>query len=382
MRPDPGRVSIEDLRADGVLLEINLRVLNPVGLALTLDGPQGPMSVWRHGSDAAGYTPTEELAQKAAAFRAIEATEHHARFNALGYLIQPLPGDPPRTVAAYTADLDGIWAFIEQAAGEAAARAASAWIGQCTDDVGVLAQEIAAALPSTLVAPLLGRISLVSTNGGATYEWRLQPEAAVDNDGSVWARCTYLIAEIERLQYGGTPDLGDAGAEIREYVQRAKGELYEHEVDEFVGARTRFDSLAGRTVSDETAAEFAADLDEVHATLERIYEAAQPGMRVYRGDPDAREAFEEHRVRLKAAANSAVDRMTDYERLMSGELGDYEAADWSALDAKVTQDIESATRACVAAEAALRDAVQARDAAQRAMAVVGRALARGVGDGR
>lgn len=124
MRSDTGRVSIEDLRADGVLLEVNRRVLNPVGLALTLEGPDGPLTVWRHGPDAAGYTPTDELAQKAAAFRAIEATEHQARFSARGYLIQPLPGEGPRVVQAFTADLDGIWAFIEQAAGEAAARVA------------------------------------------------------------------------------------------------------------------------------------------------------------------------------------------------------------------------------------------------------------------
>lgn len=385
MRPDTGRVSIEDLRADGVLLEVNRRVLNPVGLALTLDGPQGPLSIWRHGPGAAGYTPTEELAQKAAAFRAIEATEHQSRFRALGYLIQPLPGDPPRTVAAFTADLDGIWAFIEKASGEAAAQAATAWQAQANGDPMVLTDELATVLPSVLVAPLLGRLSLVSIDGGATYEWRLQPEAVLDEDGSVWARCGYLIAEIERLQFGGAVDFrhvdedgkpGDAGAEIREYVQRAKGELYEHELVEFQAARETLDRLSGRTVSDETSDDFAADLDEVHATLERTYESAQPGMRVYRGDPEAREAFEEHRVRLKAAANSAVDRMTDYERLMSGELGDYEAADWPALDARVTKDMESATRACADAEVALRDAVQARYAAQRAMAVAGRALAR------
>lgn len=382
MRHDPGRVSTEDLRADGVLLEINRRVLHPVGLSISLETMDGPLQIYRHIAAETRYDPDAPwvagLAQKAAAFRAIEAAEHQARFNTLGYLIQPLPGDPPRTVAAFTADLDGIWAFIEKAAAEAAARV---WAASEVEDIGRLAEELATVLPSVVVAPLLGRLSLVSENGGATYEWRLQPEPVLDDDGSVWARCAYLIAEIERLQYGGTPDLGDAGSEIREYVQRAKGELYEHEVDEFVGARARFDELANRTPATPELTDFSS-LDEVHATLERIYEAAQPGMRVYRGDPDAREAFEEHRVRLKAAANSAVDRMTDYERLMSGELGDYEAADWPALDARVTQDIESATRACAAAEAAMRDAVQARDAAQRAMAVVGRALARGVGDGR
>lgn len=369
MRPDAGRVSIEDLRADGVLLEVNRRVLNPVGLALTLEGPDGPLSVWRHGPDAAGYTPTPELAQKAAAFRAIEAVEHQARFSARGYLIQPLPGEGPRVVQAFTADLDGIWAFIEQAAGEAAARVAH-------EPGETFAAALASVLPSVVVAPLLGRLALVSSDGGATYEWRLQPEAKIDDDGSVWARCAYLIAEIERLQFGGAADVGDAGGEIREYVQRAKGELYEHEVEEFAAARVSFEQMMGRTVSEESADAFAADLDEVHRTLERLYESAQPGMRVYRGDPDAREAFDGHRVRLKAAANSAVDRMDEYERLQAGELGDYEAADWRALDARLTAEIDEDARVCAEIESTLMQHIQRRDGRMRSLEVVRRALAR------
>jgi len=371
MRPDTGRVSIEDLRADGVLLEVNRRVLNPVGLALTLETMDGPLQIHRQGATVAHYDPDMPgLAEKAAAFRAIEATEHQSRFSARGYLIQPLPGDGPRVVQAFTADLNGIWAFIEQAAGDAAARVVH-------EPGETLAQAIASVLPSVVVAPLLGRLALVSSDGGATYEWRLQPEAKVDNDGSVWARCAYLITEIERLQFGGAADVGDAGGEIREYVQRAKGELYDHEVEEFAAARVSFEQMMGRTVSEESADAFAADLDEVHRTLERLYESAQPGMRVYRGDPDAREAFDEHRVRLKAAANSAVDRMDEYERLQAGELGDYEAADWQALDARLTAEIDEDARVCAEIEATLMQHIQRRDGRMRSLEVVRRALARG-----
>lgn len=373
MRPDAGRVSIEDLRADGVLLEVNRRVLHPVGLALTLETEDGPLHVHRHGTESTRYDlGLPGLAEKAAAFRAIEAAEHQARFSSLGYLIQPLPGEGPRVVQAFTADIDGIWAFIEQAAGEAAARVAH-------EPGETMAAAIASVLPSVVVAPLLGRLALVSSDGGATYEWRLQPEAKIDNDGSVWARCAYLITEIERLQFGGAADVGDAGGEIREYVQRAKGELYEHEVEEFAAARVSFEQMMGRTVSEESAEAFAADLDEVHRTLERLYESAQPGMRVYRGDPDAREAFDEHRVRLKAAANSAVDRMDEYERLQAGELGDYEAADWQALDARLIAEIDEDARVCAEIEATLMQHIQRRDGRMRSLEVVRRALARGVG---
>lgn len=376
MRPDTGRVSIEDLRADGVILEVNRRVLNPAGLSLALEGPDGPLTIWRHGPDAAGYTPTPELAQKAAAFRAIEATEHQARFSARGYLVQPFPGDGPRVVQAFTADLDGIWAFIEQAAGEAAARATRERVGLPANSLTTLAEVLVSIFPSVVVAPLLGRLALVSSDGGATYEWRLQPEAKVDNDGSVWARCAYLITEIERLQFGGAADVGDAGGEIREYVERAKCELYDHEVEEFAAARVSFEQLMGRTVSEDSADDFAADLDEVHRTLERLYESAQPGMRLYRGDPDSREAFEAHRERLKAAANSAVDRMDEYERLQAGELGDYEAADWQALSDRLTAEVDEDARVCAEIEATLMQHIQRRDGRMRSLDVVRRALAR------
>ena len=374
MRPDTGRVSIEDLRADGVLLEVNRRVLHPVGMSLTLETMDGPLQIHRQGTAAVShYDPDMPgLAEKAAAFRAIEAAEHQARFSSLGYLIQPLPGEGPRVVQAFTADIDGIWAFIEQAAGEAAARVAH-------EPGETMAAAIASVLPSVVVAPLLGRLALVSSDGGATYEWRLQPEAKIDNDGSVWARGAYLSTEIERLQFGGAADVGDAGGEIREYVQRAKGELYEHEVEEFAAARVSFEQMMGRTVSEESAEAFAADLDEVHRTLERLYESAQPGMRVYRGDPDAREAFDQHRVRLKAAANSAVDRMDEYERLQAGELGDYEAADWQALDARLIAEIDEDARVCAEIEATLMQHIQRRDGRMRSLEVVRRALARGVG---
>jgi len=370
MRRDPGRVSVEDLRADGVLLEVNRRVLHPVGLALTLESAEGPLQVWRIEPDASRYGPDMTgLAEKAAAFRAIEATEHQARFSALGYLIQPFPGDAPRTVAAFTADLDGIWAFIEQAAGEAVAQVAHA-------SPETLADALVSVLPSVVVAPLLGRLSLVSTDGGATYEWRLQPEAQIADDGSIWARCAYLVAEIQRLQFGAEADVGDAGGEIREYVQRAKGELYEHEVAEFDAARAELDALTGRTVSEDNAEAFTAAVEELHRTLERLYEAAQPGMRVYRGDEDARQRFDAHRLRLRESARSATDRMTDYEKLQAGELGDYEAADWDALDARLTAEIEDDVRACAEMEAALMQHLQRRDARMRSQEVVKRALAR------
>ncbi len=370
MRRDPGRVSVEDLRADGVLLEVNRRVLHPVGLALTLETMDGPLQIHRIAQDATRYDPTVPgLAEKAAAFRAIEATEHQARFSALGYLVQPFPGDAPRTVAAFTADLDGIWAFIEQAAGQAAAQVAHA-------PPETLAESLVSVLPSVVVAPLLGRLSLVSTDGGATYEWRLQPEAKIADDGSIWARCAYLIAEIQRLQFGAEADVGDASNEIREYVRRAKGELYDHEVAEFDAARAEFDALAGRTVSEDSAAEFEAALEETHRTLERIYEAAQPGMRLYRGDETERRRFEAHRERLRESARSATDRMTDYEKLQAGELGDYEAADWDALDARLAAEIEDDVRACAEMEASLMQHLQRRDARMRSQEVVKRALAR------
>jgi hypothetical protein len=181
------------------------------------------------------------------------------------------------------------------------------------------------------------------------------------------------VAEIERLQLGGVPDVGDASSEIRDYAATAKGELYPAEVAEFAAYRQAMAEIAPDAAPE--------GVEDIRQGLERLYALAQPGMRVYRGDADAVDAFQGHRERLRAAAHATVQTMTDHERLVSGDLSDYDAADWQALEARAAADLERATAAVSEADAAMAMAIQARDAALRAMDTVTRALARVAGGG-
>lgn len=385
MRPDPGPIPLEDIRANGVLLEINRRVLHPVGLALTIESPSGKMWVERMDrSGAAGVIYGSDfpgIDVKAAAFRALESVEHPPRYAALGFLVEPLPGDPPRVVRAATCDTEALWPEVVRMAHDLVRE-----LPLDNEILQTVADCIAGALPRAVVAPLLGRLALVSTDGGASWQYRLSDPPAEFEDGPTMARCAFLLAEIDRLQGGGESPVTQAESEtglrtsreIREYIVTPKGELYDSEVEEFQAARVRFEVLCGRTVSEDTAPAFEGDVADVHRTLERLYASAQPGMRVYRGDDAAREAFNGHREALRDAANSAVQRMGERERLDAGELHDFEGADWPALQASLAVEHAEAVDACAELERQLNGAIQAREAAQRGLAVCLRALARGV----
>jgi hypothetical protein len=105
MRTDPGPIPLADLRASGVLLEINRRVLHPVGLQLYNVGTGYHLDRMNPtGDGGCTYHATDEQGAKAAAFRTLESAEHMARFRKFGFIVQPLPGEPPRTVAPYDSD--------------------------------------------------------------------------------------------------------------------------------------------------------------------------------------------------------------------------------------------------------------------------------------
>lgn len=384
MRPDPGPIPLEDLRAHGVLLEINRRVLHPVGLSLSVESPGGTLRLTRDEASGRGgviFGGMPGLAAKAEAFRALEAAEHPGRFGETGFIIEPLPGDPPRTIRALSADTEALWPEVERMAQDLVRD-----LPLTTDLLETVAAVVSGALPRAVVAPLLGRLALVSTDGGASWQYRLDDPPQAIEDGPTIARCAFILAEIDRLQSGGESPVTQAesetgqraSAEIREYVVAAKGELYDSELEDLAAARARFEVLCGRTVHEDTAPMFEGDLADVHRMLERLYGNAQPGMRVYRGDDAAREAFNGHRVALREAAHSAVERMSQRERLDAGELHDFEDADWPGLENQLTAEHADAVEACAELERQLNAAIQAREAAQRGMAVCSRALARRV----
>jgi hypothetical protein len=94
-------MDLGEFRAAGYLAEVNRRILHPLGLALTVEADeQGALrlaGVQDHREDPEGvyFADPRNLAGKAAKVAAEERRRRPAREAALGYWVQPLPGENP-----------------------------------------------------------------------------------------------------------------------------------------------------------------------------------------------------------------------------------------------------------------------------------------------
>lgn len=103
MQDDVKRMDVKDFRELGYLQELNRQFLHPMGLALEVvveeDGTERLGGVWDYREDAEGIHYGDDMISDAKAERVIrEARDRlNARFEALGYWIQPL-GEPANKV--------------------------------------------------------------------------------------------------------------------------------------------------------------------------------------------------------------------------------------------------------------------------------------------
>lgn len=91
------RLSAEELRDSGILLEVNRRVLHPLGLALAVDLEANSIEILDDRSDPEGWyfeeLDDDETRAKLENVARLEAERRPAREHALGYWIQPRPTD-------------------------------------------------------------------------------------------------------------------------------------------------------------------------------------------------------------------------------------------------------------------------------------------------
>ena len=305
-RPDTGRVSIGPARrrraAGG-----QSRVLPPVGLSLTLEtetAAQGPPP--RHRVDplrAASRSGREGRRVPAPSGRPAPGAVQLARLPD-----QPLPGEGPRVVQAFTADLDGIWAFIEQAAGEAAARVAHE-PGQ-----DVRRSALASVLPSVVVAPLLGRLALVSNDGGAGL--RVAPPA---RPGSTTTGPCGPAAPIITGSNGSSsagPTVGDAGGGSGSTSSapgrslRARGRAPRRGCRSSDDGPHRVEESARHSPPTSTRCTARSSV----CTSPPSLGCGSAAIRT----PARRSTSTGPEIKTDGRANSAVDRMDEYERLRGG----------------------------------------------------------------
>jgi hypothetical protein len=97
----PGCMSLEEFRAGGYLTEVNRQVLHPLGLAMAVEpGPDGHLvfaGIIDHRDDPEGVYYGDPWHALGKALKVLQVSEERrqARVAALGYWVQPLPGQDP-----------------------------------------------------------------------------------------------------------------------------------------------------------------------------------------------------------------------------------------------------------------------------------------------
>lgn len=90
-------MSIKEFRSEGYLQEVNRRFFHPLGLALEIrqqeDGEWVLGGIWDFRDDPEGMNYADGVINHARAdnIEALLRQRQSARFNALGYIIQPVP---------------------------------------------------------------------------------------------------------------------------------------------------------------------------------------------------------------------------------------------------------------------------------------------------
>ena len=354
MRTDGETMTADELVDGGVIQELNRRLLNPAGLRAVMDPDTGAVWISRVSPD---FTLPESAQRvpRALAFEGAEMWAAQERVRKLGVLRQQFAGMGPERVAVggVYAD-DDLLARLSDAC-RCAADAVPGLRGVSED----AAFGIAIAVRETLRT-----LCVESTDGGATWWARsLGPASSVpDGVGRAVLRAMFLVDDIARLQ------AADGG-----------GELYPHEVEQFerlrgVVAEVLADSPA--LADDTRGPEASAALLDAVADLETLYASAQRGMRIARGDPDALRSWEAVRPKLQAAAQAAFDGMDAYEKLIAGQLYDWEEADWPTLERRIADRLSAAVEAQADADRTAREAAQEIERCVRARDVVLLAMAR------
>ena len=90
-------ISLEQLHRDGILHEVNRTFFHPIGMALSIDGDTGVLSVEDHTDDMEGMAFSDGALsrEKFEAFVDFAHPRIRARLAGVGFVEQPIPGSLP-----------------------------------------------------------------------------------------------------------------------------------------------------------------------------------------------------------------------------------------------------------------------------------------------
>jgi hypothetical protein len=335
-RPE-GRVDLKEFKERGYLLEVNRRVLHPVGVGLTLweDASKRVLAGFvdsRSDREGLMFPSVERLdraVEKVVNVQVETLEKRHARESLWGTAVQPIPGcldSEPVTLSADDATVD----FCLRLAIEAASEIAELDAEEEAVFVGAVLLRV--------IGPLIAHLRLLPGGLLAYLDEAPKPKNAGLNSAQM-GRARYLARELIRLSgrhaVSGGLDVADVP------VQReADTELLATEVEE---AR----ALAIQVQSWELT-RAPADGRYVLDRMEALFSLAQPGMRFWRGErPDLIAAADSIHARLDAYRA----KRTELERFLAGELAAHELADPEAVRAALEERAAPLREALAAIEA-------------------------------
>ncbi len=303
-----------ELATEGYLAALNLEWAHPLGLEV-LARPMADRSVRLEVRDHRslpggllfGESRPERLAEKLAHVAAEREKRAAWRREHLGGVIEQVPGvDPdPQPVEGFV-DPGADWQRVTEAVARIAADAHEAVMATDVDATeGSRAEQILARVILDGVTALLTRLRIDRGRRAMVAEG---PAEAAPSRFDWLHRARWLIGAIGELQ-------------------AASGQLYPDEAAE-----------VERIAADVHAAD--AVTPEAFARLEVLYGMAQPGMRFFRGDRDAIDAFDRVRPALQKRVREVLDARGEFVRLVEGDMAASDVRDPEGVLAEVEARLE------------------------------------------
>jgi len=280
-----------EAKTAGVLMEANRVFFHPLGLEMRTSGAGG-FEVHERAASTAVFPPgaltTEEARAKCDAVAVRRRRAGATRRTLFGWTVQQVDGRPEAT------PLDFVW--TERAIAHLAS------IAERDEEAGLIAHQVVDILSECWLLPG-GVIDYSPPEDGGKEEARLGLSA--------WqvGRLLWLARNL--------PDIGAANEvahpEVEGVVERPYSGLYANEIAE---AEVLGEEVAAWT-EEEPAPERPA---QVLKRLEDLYGLAQPGMRFFRGDPKALDAWDGVRERVADEMAKYLADRPEVDRFLQGDL--------------------------------------------------------------
>lgn len=323
-----GETIPDDFVGRGYLLHLNRTWAHPLGFEVAVSrGGQVLLRDWRlePREPVYGDAMPADAAAKLDRIDALWADRAAVRRDRLGSVLEPVPGREP------SADCSAVIELADGGAPAAVRGEIGAGVAEAIETLELaLGEEMPADLRAWLlrVMPVIaGRIVsrtlylvAVGPDGIAYLDAErvaaTEREAAVrEARGEIWRE----IRAIGRAVLHGREDRAPVHHRLRELSigDALHEELYDGEVEELRGLLAEATGLEAREREGE---DVSSRRDAIGARMHALWALAQPGMRYWRGDRQARARFEGIKASFREAVDLALVERGEYRRLLLGEI--------------------------------------------------------------